>query len=294
MGQLVRYGLDFPQLSGLNPRLIYCSITGYGQDGPYANRPGYDFVIQGLAGIMDLTGERDGAPQKMGVAFSDVFTGLYAVVAIEAALIERERTGLGTHIDMALLDSMIGVLANQASNLFVSGVAPHRMGNAHPNIVPYQVFLTQDKSAVIAVGNDRQFAALCNVLALPHLVTSDLYRDNAARVANRNQLIAVLEKATREWRADKLIERLSKAGVPAGPVNALDQVFSDPQVSHRNMKVSLPDSDVKEGEATGLRPPFLFDGKPVVSRRPPPRLGADNQSISGSGKQAWIDGSDKE
>jgi crotonobetainyl-CoA:carnitine CoA-transferase CaiB-like acyl-CoA transferase len=287
LGRLAQFSLDYETLSALNPRLIYCSITGFGQDGPYAERPGYDFVIQGLAGIMDLTGEIDGAPQKMGVAFSDIFTGIYSVVAIQAALIDRARTGRGVHIDMALLDSMVGVLANQASNLFVSGLAPQRMGNAHPNIVPYQVFPTGDGCAVIAVGNDRQFAALCDVLGLKGVAESDAYRDNASRVANRADLVPVLERETRRFATDDLIHRLVDAGVPAGPVNTLDEVFADPHVAHRGMKVSVIDPALKTGLAAGLRPPILFDGKSALSTRPPPRLGVDNNEILGEEGAVW-------
>ncbi|MDH3239441.1 MAG: CoA transferase [Alphaproteobacteria bacterium] len=289
VGRLAGFGLDYAALGALNSRLIYCSITGYGQDGPYSERPGYDFVIQGLSGIMDLTGEADGPPQKTGVAFSDIFTGIYAVVAIQAALIDRSRTGRGTHIDMALLDSMVGVLANQASNLFVSGTAPHRMGNAHPNIVPYQVFPARDGRVVIAAGNDRQFAGLCEVLGLRNIAKSDAYANNAARVANRAALVAELGAATRRCDASDLIERLSDAGVPAGPVNTLDQVFADPQVIHRKIKVSLADTDTKAGSTAGLRPPFLLDGSSVHSTRPPPRLGGDNRDILGSGDATWPD-----
>jgi crotonobetainyl-CoA:carnitine CoA-transferase CaiB-like acyl-CoA transferase len=287
LGRLAQFGLDYAALSALNPKLIYCSITGFGQDGPYAARAGYDFVIQGLAGIMDLTGEADGSPQKMGVAFSDIFTGIYSVVAIQAALIDRARTGRGVHIDMALLDTMVGVLANQALNLFVSGTAPHRMGNVHPNIVPYQVFSTRDARVVIAVGNDRQFAALCKVLGLDEVAESDAYRDNPSRVANRAHLVPSLEEATRRFTTDDLVARLAEAGVPAGPVNALDEVFVDPQVVHRAMKVSVSDPNLKAASADGLRPPFLFDGVQVLSTRPPPRLGADNGDILGSPDAAW-------
>ena len=195
VGGLAKYGLDYPRLSALNPGLVYCSITGFGQDGPYADRAGYDFIIQGMGGAMSLTGEPDGAPQKSGIAYADLFTGLYATVAILAALRERDRTGKGAHIDMALLDSQVGVLANQALNWMVSGKVPRRMGNGHANLVPYQAFETADGPVIVAVGNDRQFARLCAILGLAALAEDARFRTNPARVVNRAALIPVLAQA---------------------------------------------------------------------------------------------------
>src|SRR4051812_21352136 len=195
VGGLARYGLDFATLSALNPGLVYCSITGFGQDGPYAARAGYDFIIQGMGGAMSLTGEPDGAPQKSGIAYADLFTGLYSTVAILAALRERDRTGKGAHIDMALLDTQVGVLANQALNWMVSGEVPHRMGNGHANLVPYQAFEVADGEVIVAVGNDRQFARLCDIIGLPELAKDERFRVNPARVVNRDALLPLLKEA---------------------------------------------------------------------------------------------------
>ncbi|HMC91381.1 MAG TPA: CaiB/BaiF CoA-transferase family protein, partial [Allosphingosinicella sp.] len=258
-------GLDFATLSALNPGLVYCSITGFGQDGPYAGRAGYDFIIQGMGGAMSLTGEPDGAPQKSGIAYADLFTGLYASVAILAALRERDRTGTGAHIDMALLDTQVGVLANQALNWMVSGKVPHRMGNGHANLVPYQAFDTADGPVIVAVGNDRQFERLCAILGLPSLAQDERFRTNPARVTNRAELIPHLAASIALRRQKEFSDALEAAGIPAGPINSIDKVFADPQVVHRGMKL--------DGDAPGLASPIVIDGKRQVAERRSPRLG---------------------
>ena len=265
IGGLAKYGLDRPALSALNPRLVYCSITGFGQDGPYAHRPGYDFIIQAMGGAMSLTGEPDGAPQKSGVAYADMFTGLYATVAILAALRERERTGLGAHIDMALLDTQVAVLGNQALYWMVSGEVPRRMGNGHVNLVPYQAFKLADGEIVVAVGNDGQFERLCGLLGLAALAGDERFRTNPARVVNRAELIPILEAAMRNRRRQEFSDALEAAGIPAGPINSVDAVFADPQVVHRGLRIG--------GETPGLASPIVIDGRRQVAEGPAPRLG---------------------
>ncbi len=265
VGGLKKYGLDYESLKVLNPRLIYCSITGFGQDGPYAARAGYDFMIQGLAGIMDLTGEPDGPPAKMGVAFADIFAGLYSVIGIQAALIQRERTGRGQQIDMALLDCMTGVLANQAMNYLASGIVPKRMGNAHPNIAPYQTLTVAGGYFVVACGNDSQFGRLAGILGLSGMAADPRFATNAARVANRAELTALLEERTKAWTRDALLAELEKAGVPAGPVNSVADAFADPQFQHRGMRIS------PEG-VPGLRTPLRFSDANLRLDRASPRL----------------------
>jgi crotonobetainyl-CoA:carnitine CoA-transferase CaiB-like acyl-CoA transferase len=263
VGGLAKYGLDYPSLAALNPRLVYCSITGFGQTGPYAARAGYDFIIQGMGGMMDLTGEPDGAPQKIGVAMADITTGLYAVIAIQAALAMRARTGRGQHLDLALLDTMTGVLANQAANYFASGVSPARLGNAHPNICPYAVFETADGWFILAVGNDAQFRAFC---AVAGLVPEVGWATNAGRVADRDRLTATITAATRRVARDDLLARLEGAGVPAGPINTVAQALTDPQVVARGM--------VLPGERlAGLRTPIRFSDAELAPLAPAPRLG---------------------
>ncbi|GAB4359576.1 MAG: CaiB/BaiF CoA-transferase family protein [Oricola sp.] len=273
VGGLARFGLDYPALAADNPGLVYCSVTGFGQDGPYAPRAGYDFLIQGMGGIMDLTGEPDGEPQKVGVAFADIFTGLYGVIAIQAALAERAATGRGKHVDMALLDCMTGVLANQAMNYLASGAVPHRLGNAHPNITPYQTFETRDGWLIIAVGNDAQFGRLADVLGLDGLAADPRFSTNAARIENRDVLAAMLTEKTRTWTRDDLLGALEKAVVPAGPINTVADVFADPQVIHRGMRIE-PDG------VPGVRTPISFAGAPVMaSARPSPKLGEHSAEI---------------
>ena len=270
VGSLIKYGLDYASLSAINPRLVYCSITGFGQDGPYAHRAGYDFIVQGMSGIMDLTGDPAGEPQKIGVAFADIFTGLYAVIAIQAALAMRERTGRGQHIDMALLDTMTGVLANQAMNYLVSGVAPTRLGNAHPNIAPYAAFPTADGLFILAVGNDAQFRRFCAIAGLDGMADDPRFATNPARVANRDELTARVTEATQRFRRDDLLARLEAEGVPAGPINTVAEAFADPQVIHRGMALSL----TREGgdPVPGVRTPIRFSDADLVLDRPAPVL----------------------
>lgn len=262
---LKKYGLDYTSLSQVNPRLVYCSITGFGQDGPYATRAGYDFVIQGMSGLMSVTGEPDGQPQKVGVAFTDIFTGLYSVIAIQAALHQRQVTGRGQHIDMALLDTAVAVMANQGMNYLASGVAPTRMGNAHPNIVPYQVFDCADGWIIIATGNDRQFQRLCEVLDLGDLGTHADYLTNADRIAHRDALISTLTEATRRWSKSDLLAACKGAGVPAGPINDMAEVFADPQVVARGMVTHVEGVPVVRG-------PFRFSDAELAEPKAAPAL----------------------
>jgi crotonobetainyl-CoA:carnitine CoA-transferase CaiB-like acyl-CoA transferase len=275
VGGLAKYGLDYASLSALNPGLVYCSITGFGQDGPYAARAGYDFIIQGLGGAMSLTGEPDGAPQKSGIAYADLFTGLYSSVAILAALRERDRSGRGCHIDMALLDSQVAVLANQALNWMVSGKVPHRMGNGHANLVPYQAFKVTDGEVIVAVGNDRQFERLCAILGLDELARDERFRTNAVRVTHRQALLPILSEAIAERERVEFSEALEAAGIPAGPINDVEAVFADPQVVHRGMKL--------EGPVPGLASPVVIDGKRQVSERPSPALGEHGAGFEDKG-----------
>jgi crotonobetainyl-CoA:carnitine CoA-transferase CaiB-like acyl-CoA transferase len=279
VGGLAKFGLDYASLSKENPRLIYCSVTGFGQSGPYATRAGYDLMAQGMGGIMDLTGAPDGEPQRAGVPVADVFTGVYSVVGILAAVIERERTGRGCLVDTALVDSQVGVLANQALNYLVSGKAPKRLGNAHPNIVPYQVFPVADGHIIIATGNDSQFAKLCAVLGEPKIAEEASYRANSDRLAHREQLIARLSALTARWRRAELLTKLESVGVPAGPINSLDQVFSDPQVIHRGMRIERPSTAAKGGTIPGVRTPIIIDGRAMAAERPSPRLGEHTADI---------------
>jgi len=270
-GDLLRFGLDAGTLRAARSRLIYCSITGFGQDGPYADRPGYDLIVQAMGGIMDLTGTPDGEGQKTGVAYADIFTGLYAVTAIQAALLQRARTGEGATIDLALLDTEIGVLANQAMNYLVSGKAPRRMGNAHPSLVPYQVFRAADGDMVIAVGSDPQFVHLCSELGIPALAQEPFARTNADRVENRERVVALLQGAVKQCTRAALVERLNEIGVPAGPINSLEEVFSDPQVRARSMVSTLRSRD---GEPIPtVRLPVRMTGLAGPGDRASPRLG---------------------
>ncbi|WP_407975591.1 CaiB/BaiF CoA transferase family protein [Brucella pseudogrignonensis] len=272
LGGLDKYGLDYESLKAINPRLIYCSITGFGHTGPYAERAGYDFMIQGMGGIMDLTGEPDGQPQKIGVAFADIFTGLYSVIAIQSALIMRERTGKGQHIDMALFDCMSAVLANQAMNYLASGVSPKRMGNAHPNIAPYQTLPVSDGYFIIACGNDGQFAKLTALLGIGEIARDSRFLTNASRVANRDALTAMLEERTTQWLRDDLLAALAKAGVPAGPINTVADVFADPQFIARQMRID-PDG------VPGLRTPIRFSDAELKLDRRSPKLGEHKNDI---------------
>ncbi len=266
LGGLAKYGLDYSSLAAINPGLIYCSITGFGQDGPYAHRPGYDYIIQGMSGLMSVTGEPDGQPQKVGVAVTDIFTGVYAATAILAALLHRGATGKGQHIDMALFDVATSVMANQAMNYLASGTAPMRMGNAHPNIVPYSVFDCADGWIIIATGNDGQYRRLCNILKLDHLAEAPEYLTNADRVANRATLTAALTEKTRLWQKADLLTACEAGGVPAGPINDMGEVFADPQIIARGMQIDC------EG-VPGVRSPMTFSGAELSTGAPSPKLG---------------------
>jgi len=279
VGGLARFGLDYASLSKDNPRLIYCSITGFGQTGPHAPRAGYDLMAQGMGGIMDLTGNPEGEPQRAGVPIADIFTGVYSVIGILAALMERDRTGRGCHVDTALLDSQVGVLANQALNYLVSGKVPHRIGNAHPNIVPYQVFPVADGHIIIATGNDNQFAKLCAVLRAPEIAREPRWLANSDRLANRESLVDRLSELTRTWRRADLLAKLEAVQVPAGPINALDQVFADPQVRHRGMRIDPPSAAAKAGHIPGVRTPIMLDDRSMAAERPAPRLGEHSAEI---------------
>jgi crotonobetainyl-CoA:carnitine CoA-transferase CaiB-like acyl-CoA transferase len=279
VGGLAKFGVDYESLAPDNPRLIYCSVTGFGQTGPYATRAGYDLMAQGIAGIMDLTGTPESEPLRVGVPVSDLFTGTYAVVGILAALARREKTGRGGYVDMALVDSTVGVLANQALNYLVSGTVPHRMGNAHPNITPYQVFPVADGHIIIASGNDGQFAKLCDVLGAPEIARQQDYIDNKARLAHRAALIERLTVLTKRMAGAEILAKLEKAGVPAGPINDLAQVFADPQVIHRQMKVEPRSAAAEGGKIPGVRTPIVIDGTPMTAERPSPQLGEHTAEI---------------
>jgi crotonobetainyl-CoA:carnitine CoA-transferase CaiB-like acyl-CoA transferase len=267
VGGLVKFGLDYDSLARANPGLVYASVTGFGQDGPRASQPGYDFLIQGMCGIMDLTGEPDGTPQKVGVAWIDIFTGLYGVIGIQAALAERARSGRGQRVDVSLLECGVAVLANQAAAHLLGGTAPSRLGNAHPSIVPYQVFPAADGHLVIACGNDRQFAALCDALGKAELADAPDFRTNPDRVRNRAALIPALERLTRRWPRSELIPALERAGVPAGPINTVAEALSDPQVEARGLKIS------PEG-IPGIRSPIGFSRSALTTDHAAPALGS--------------------
>ncbi len=278
---LAKYGLDYPSLQPLNPGLIYCSITGFGQTGPYRHKPGYDFMIQGIGGLMSITGEPDqrpgGGPIKVGVAVADIFTGLYAAIAILGALAHRDRTGGGQYIDLALLDTQVAVLANQAMNYLVTGVAPQRLGNAHPNIVPYQVFVASDGHIIVAVGNENQFARMCEVIGRSELASDARFATNASRVNNRDELIAILQgifaaRTMRDW-----LESLERAGVPCGPINTVADVFADPQVQARGLKLDLPHPSI--GLVPSVANPIKYSATPISYSSAPPMLGADTDEI---------------
>jgi len=279
VGGLAKFGLDYKSLAPANPRLIYCSVTGFGQDGPYAARAGYDLMAQGMGGFMDLTGNPDGEPLRAGVPVSDIFTGVYSTVGILAALARREKTGRGGYVDTALVDSTVGVLANQALNYLVSGKVPRRMGNAHPNITPYQVFPVADGHIIIASGNDSQFAKLCGVLGVPELAKDENYIDNTARLAHRAELIERLCALTSRLPRAALLQKLEAVGVPAGPINDLAQVFADPQVIHRGMRIERPSAAAKDKKIPGVRTPIMLDGEPMAAERPSPRLGEHTAEI---------------
>lgn len=279
VGGLAKYGLDYASLHRLNPRLVYCSVTGFGQDGPYAHRSGYDAMIQAMGGIMSLTGTPDGEPQKAGVAFADIFAGLYGVIAIQAALAQRAHTGLGQHVDIALLDCMVAALANQNLNYLVSGNVPERHGNAHPNIVPYQVFAVGDGHIMLAVGNDMQFRKLCQVLRQPALAADPKFADNARRVRHRDELVPRLAAALLPFTRARILSLLEQQGVPAGPINRLDEVFDDPQVRHRQLQLDLVAPGRCRGRVPGVRTPIRFSDATLTTHRPAPRLGEHGAEV---------------
>ncbi len=279
VGGLAKFGLDYKSLASECPRLIYCSVTGFGQDGPYAKRAGYDLMAQGMGGIMDLTGMPDGPPTRVGVAISDIFTGCYSVIGIQAALAQREKTGKGCYVDTALVDTTVGVLANQALNFLVSNEVPKRIGNSHPNIVPYQEFPVADGHIIIATGNDNQYFKLCHVLGAPELAQNPAYKDNIGRLKHRGELVAKLSALTSAMKRDDLLGKLETQQVPAGPINDLRQVFDDPQVIHRGMKLNLPSAAAKAGSIPGVRTPIVIDGWKAASELPAPRLGQHTAEI---------------
>ena len=279
VGGLAKFGLDYKSLAPDCPRLIYCSVTGFGQDGPYAHRAGYDLMAQGMGGFMSLTGAADGEPTRAGVPVSDIMTGMYSVIGILAALAQRERTGKGCYVDTALVDSTVGVLANQGMNFLASGKVPGRIGNAHPNIVPYQVFSVADGYIIIATGNDSQYVKLCNVLGAPELAKDPKYIDNKSRLANRADIVGKISALTAKFKMQDLADKLEEVGVPAGPINNLDHVFEDPHVKHRGMKLDIKSEHAKAGSIPGIRTPVMIDGKPADSGHPAPRLGQHSAEI---------------
>ena len=276
-GGLKKYGLDYDSLKAINPRLVYCSITGFGQDGPYAPRAGYDFIIQGIGGLMSITGEAGREPQKVGVAVSDIFTGLYSVIAIQAALRHAEATGEGQYVDMALLDTQVSVLGNQNLNYLVSGKVPVQMGNAHMNIAPYEVLPVRDGFFILAVGNDGQFQRFCNVTGLERLAADPDYATNPARVTNRKRLREILIETLAEMDRDPLLRDLEKAAVPASPINDIGQMFEDPQVIARGMRMDLEDGH--GNRLPSVRAPMVMHGTPLSYERPSPRLGEHTDEI---------------
>jgi len=278
-GGLVKYGLDYKSLAPDNPKLVYCSITGFGQDGPYAHRAGYDLLVQGMSGLMDITGPADGEPMRVGVAFADVFTGVYSALAITAALKERETTGKGSHIDMALLDSLTGVLANQALYYLVSGTPPKRMGNAHPAVVPYQTFPCSDGHVLIACGNDSQFVKMMAILGDPSISKDERYATNPARIINRGTLIPRLNELTVKFTRAELTAQFESAGVPAGPINTIADAFADPQVIARGMRIDLPHPDAKGGSIPSVRSPMTINGRRAAAGRAPPKVGEHTEEV---------------
>jgi crotonobetainyl-CoA:carnitine CoA-transferase CaiB-like acyl-CoA transferase len=277
VGGLKKYGLDYESVKALNPRLVYCSITGFGQTGPYAPRAGYDFIIQGIGGLMSITGEPGREPQKVGVAVSDIFTGLYSVIAIQAALRHAEKTGEGQHIDMALLDTQCSILGNQNLNYLVSGKAPVQMGNAHMNIAPYEVLPVKDGHIILAVGNDGQFQRFCGALGIPELAEDPDFATNPARVANRVRLRERLLAELSAREKAPLLAALEKATVPASPINNIAEMFEDPQILARNMRMDLADAD--GNVLPSVRAPMLMSETPLAYERPSPRLGEHTEEV---------------
>jgi crotonobetainyl-CoA:carnitine CoA-transferase CaiB-like acyl-CoA transferase len=276
-GGLVKYGLDYQSLKALNPKLIYCSITGFGQTGPYADFAGYDYIVQGMSGFMSITGEPDGQPMKAGVAVADIFTGIYSVTAIQAALIHAMRTGQGQHIDMALLDVQSAVLANQNMNYLISGKPPVRLGNAHPNISPYEVVPTEDGFLILAVGNDGQFSRLCKILGLAEIASDERYATNKARVAHKADVRRIISTETLKWQKRDLLTACETNAVPAGPINSIEEMFADPQVQARELRVDLQAADGTT--IPGVRTPIVLSETPLQYERPSPRLGEHQADV---------------
>lgn len=276
-GTLARYELDYETLRSENPRLVYCAISGFGQTGPLRDRPGYDFMIQAMGGIMSVTGDPDGEPMKVGVAITDLFAGQNAVIAILAALQARDRTGEGQYIDIALFDSQLSWLANVASNFLISGNLPKRYGNAHPNIVPYQVFTASDGWFALAVGNDKQYMRLCELIDKPEWGTDERFATNSSRVTHRDELVALLKPILALRRVDEWLSALEAADIPCGPINSLDKVFAEPQVSAREMLITMDHSTI--GDLPLVGSPLKFSQTPVEYHRPPPCLGEHTDEI---------------
>jgi len=277
VGGLAQYGLDYDSLKTVNPALVYCSITGFGQTGPYRQRAGYDFLIQAMGGLMSVTGEPDGQPMKVGVALTDVLTGLYAANAIQAALLYRYLTGRGQYIDMALLDVQVAAMANQAMNYLATGQSPGRLGNAHPNIVPYQAFATSDGHIILAVGNDGQFRRFCQVAGVPELADDERFATNRGRVAHRDELVPMLAEVIRAQTRDWWLTELERVSVPCGPINTLEQVFEDEHIQAREMRRNLPHPTL--GEVPSVANPIRFSESEVQYRSAPPSLGADTRTV---------------
>ena len=277
LGGLKKYGLDYDSLKKINPKLVYCSITGFGQDGPYAPRAGYDFIVQGMSGLMSITGPAGGEPQKVGVAVTDIFTGLYSVIAIQAALRHAEATGQGQHVDMALFDAQMSVLANQNLNYLVSGNSPVQMGNAHPNISPYEVLPVRDGHFILAVGNDGQFQKFCAIVGLEAIATDPLFATNSARVANRVALREKIVAALAGFGREELLVKLEASGVPASPINTIGQAFADPQAIARGMRMDLDDG--LGNKLPSVRAPMVMSETPLAYDRPSPRLGQHTAEI---------------
>ncbi|MFK0163437.1 CaiB/BaiF CoA transferase family protein [Rhizobium sp. NPDC090279] len=277
LGGLVKYGLDYESLKKINPRIVYCSITGFGQTGPYANLAGYDYIVQGMSGFMSITGEPDGQPVKAGVAIADIFTGIYAVSAIEAALIHALRSGEGQLVDMALLDVQSAVLANQNMNYLISGKPPVRLGNAHPNISPYEVVPTADGYLILAVGNDGQFRRLCTILGLATQADDERYATNKARVANRYEVRAFVSAETLKWNKADLLKACETNAVPAGPINTIEDMFADPQIVARGLRINL--EDAAGTMIPSVRTPIVLTETPLTYSRPSPRLGEHQEKV---------------
>ena len=277
VGGLKKYGLDYPTLKAINPRLVYCSITGFGQTGPYANHPNYNYIVQGMSGLMSITGPADGEPHKVGVAVTDLFTGLYASNAICAALLARERSGEGQAIDLALFDCALAMLANINMNWLVGGETPPRLGNAHPNIVPYQVFATSDGHFILACGNDSQFARIAELCGHAEWATDPRFARNADRVAHRAELVPLLAEVFVTRTRDEWLAALDAAGVPNGPINTVDQAFADPQIVARGMRLDLPDA--QGAPVPQVACPIQLSGTPVVYHAAPPALGQHTEAV---------------